>query len=58
MIPDPPAFLAGHPGMVELFLRAGARTSAVNNVGKTAAQLGAFVGQSATYQLVSMASHN
>ena len=31
--------------MVELFLQAGARTSAVNNVGKTAAQLGAFVGQ-------------
>ena len=33
---------------MELLLQAGAKTSTVNNAGKTAVQLGAFVGESLT----------
>ena len=36
--------ISGHKRVVELLLERGARTSMVNGVNKTAAQLGAFVG--------------
>ena len=38
----------GHANTVELLLQAGAKTNTVNNAGKTAVQLGAFVGESLT----------
>ena len=38
----------GHANIVELLLQAGAKTNTVNNAGKTAVQLGAFVGESVT----------
>ena len=34
----------GHPKIVDLLLRSGAKVDIVNSVGRTAAQLGGFVG--------------
>jgi hypothetical protein len=47
------ATIAGHGAVVELLLERGARTSMVNGVNKTAAQLGAFVGQHESVRLIS-----
>ncbi len=35
----------GHPIIVDLLLRNGAKIDSVNKIGRTAAQLGGFVGQ-------------
>ncbi|KAL5469366.1 hypothetical protein EMCRGX_G030616 [Ephydatia muelleri] len=46
------ATVAGHVDVVKVLLAAGARTSAVNNFGKTAAELGAFLGQHTCAQVI------
>ena len=41
-----PSSQLGHANIVELLLQAGAKTNTTNNGGKTAVQLGAFIGES------------
>lgn len=46
------ATIAGKTATVQLLLEAGAKTSSENKIGKTAAQLGAFVGQHDCVQVI------